>query len=754
MPYISRRGGMMERNFVKDIIEKMPKDLTDMEKARYIYLEVCRFFVYDPEYLIANNDRKAEIFGEDIDIESVLKNEAVCSKISRAYMYLLDYVGIKNNGIYISNNYEGHLEVAAEINGKVYDMNPTADLMNVKLGYETKHFAENVSFMSNPKVRGFAFLKKKDLKAIDDKLGYTYRLNDEYLKTHKISDFENYTVYMDEAETTIRHEFWDRKKVKDYIKSKHPEVSVDTLLNADITKYKMEFLVDYINNFAKDLQKIDKRDLLERLADNTIEKKGKAYEIFNGIVDEKEAVSILRCNGLCGNEDVFYKIKDNSDIEKLDVNQMKDFIESGFKTFKVGKEQRILRLDNPFQDIIAKYYRKLNNYYRAEEDPEKQKRRHRRIISMKYLQDCKHFIAQVDEYINSGDIDTNKLIGINNAFSKFSKYSGVDIIDPNDPSQRKKCDCMLLRTKMVELERKLSDDALPVILVMEKCRKEIKDRALERGVKLYHLSKIAPEEYKDAKIGAQGGYNSFGTTYGKYVDASTRKLDTNIEKLSIPNNGEVYVLPHIPNAYFLDANNVHIEENAGSKKAMLNNPGYVYYMDLKDFYPDIGYEYNFDAVEYGITFNGEWLHNGDIDIPKNVESYRDVTSVLNRNQVILNVNVPKEEIHFNNVETAEKLKNTIIENIKEEKICYLNGEVNVNDLHLLDELKPKVDLVYDANALMNANPIKTPEQVAVQKHALEEFVKNALNRGVSKSEYDIQKRMKDVEDINDNNKNK
>ena len=102
--------------------------------------------------------------------------------------------------------------------------------------------------MSNPKVRGFAFLKKKDLKAIDDKLGYTYRLNDEYLKTHKISDFENYTVYMDEAETTIRHEFWDRKKVKDYIKSKHPEVSVDTLLNADITKYKMEFLVDYINN--------------------------------------------------------------------------------------------------------------------------------------------------------------------------------------------------------------------------------------------------------------------------------------------------------------------------------------------------------------------------------------------------------------------------------------------------------------------------------------------------------------------------
>ena len=139
--------------------------------------------------------------------------------------------------------------------------------------------------------------------------------------------------------------------------------------------------------------------------------------------------------------------------------------------------------------------------------------------------------------------------------------------------------------------------------------------------------------------------------------------------------------------------------------------------------------------------NGGKRLEGEIDISKDVtdvEEYSDVTPVLGNNQIILNINMGKDELIINNM-TKEKIKEYVIQNLRDKRIRYLNGEIGINDLHLLYELKPKREIVYSASKLMDTVPIKTPEQVTEQKHRIEEFLKNALNKGISKQEYEEHK---------------
>ena len=54
------------------IIEDMPKNLTQIEKARYIYIQLGKYFSYDERYITSESDNeKREIFDRDIeDIEN------------------------------------------------------------------------------------------------------------------------------------------------------------------------------------------------------------------------------------------------------------------------------------------------------------------------------------------------------------------------------------------------------------------------------------------------------------------------------------------------------------------------------------------------------------------------------------------------------------------------------------------------------------------------------------------------------------
>lgn len=157
------------------IIEKMPDGLTQIEKARYIYIQLGKYFSYDERYITSeSDDERKEIFDKNIgDIEN---DKVVCTSLSRIYENLLKRVGIKAKTVLIPGEKLGHAFTEIEIDGKKYFTGLIRDLMNIKTGLKTKEF-----MIDNPDRFGedseFTALSEDELKRIDDKIEYTYNRN-------------------------------------------------------------------------------------------------------------------------------------------------------------------------------------------------------------------------------------------------------------------------------------------------------------------------------------------------------------------------------------------------------------------------------------------------------------------------------------------------------------------------------------------------------------------------------------------------
>ena len=154
------------------IIDEMPEGLTQIEKARYIYVQLGKYFSYDERYITSQSDEeKREIFDRDID--DIIDDKVVCTSLSRIYENLLNRVGIKARTVLIPGERLGHAFTELEIDGNKYFTGLIRDLMRVKTGFKTKEF-----MVDNPDRFGedseYIALSEEKLKAIDDKIGYTY----------------------------------------------------------------------------------------------------------------------------------------------------------------------------------------------------------------------------------------------------------------------------------------------------------------------------------------------------------------------------------------------------------------------------------------------------------------------------------------------------------------------------------------------------------------------------------------------------
>ena len=154
------------------IIEEMPEGLTQIEKARYIYIQLGKYFSYDERYITSPSDEeKREIF--DRDISDIVDDKVVCTSLSRIYENLLNRVGIKAKTVLIPGERLGHAFTELEIDGNKYFTGLIRDLMRIKTGFKTKEF-----MIDNPDRFGedseYTVLSDEDLKSIDDKIGYTY----------------------------------------------------------------------------------------------------------------------------------------------------------------------------------------------------------------------------------------------------------------------------------------------------------------------------------------------------------------------------------------------------------------------------------------------------------------------------------------------------------------------------------------------------------------------------------------------------
>lgn len=92
-------------NLEKMIIEGIPEDATDLEKAIYVYIKMCKIFTYDDEYFAFN--QKGEVTKKHKDVNYVSNinqknNKIVCFEFNLIYAKILNSFGIN-----FSSNYEG-----------------------------------------------------------------------------------------------------------------------------------------------------------------------------------------------------------------------------------------------------------------------------------------------------------------------------------------------------------------------------------------------------------------------------------------------------------------------------------------------------------------------------------------------------------------------------------------------------------------------------------------------------------------------
>ena len=94
-----------KKKFFNDAIEKLisgvPDGLTDLEKVRYIYVEMGNLFSYDEKYWFGTMPIQSTIYSkaekEPIDFSELKEKQrvsAICVNITKAYNYALAKVGI------------------------------------------------------------------------------------------------------------------------------------------------------------------------------------------------------------------------------------------------------------------------------------------------------------------------------------------------------------------------------------------------------------------------------------------------------------------------------------------------------------------------------------------------------------------------------------------------------------------------------------------------------------------------------------
>lgn len=746
-----------------EIVERMPDNLTDMQKVRYVYMEVCRFFVYNPEYVTGDSKKKEELFNQDVDIRAMMGNKAICSSLSRAVIYLLKELGIECNGVYFNVRREGHLEVIVGVDGEIYELDPARDLMNVKMGFQTEGFAKKMYQRSNEDFWGYSELTDEQIKKLDDAIGYTYGLSSEYIDKIKnrgesVEDY-NFTMYMDEAVEEIGNALYNIDLLNEYIKSIHPSVDTDALSDQDYDEYRIEFVMQYVNNFAKNHSYMDRRDFFEKLVRNTMDIDDDTFQLFSGTDIQGDLYTIAKYRGEISEADLFYLIREGQDIRQLDVEEVKELLDNGFKTISKGKEKNLLSKDGQFKSTTFDFGCEINLYIEEAESEEEMIEREAEVYAALMLQKVREGIALYKEaiYYSKDNPDSSKKVSfIYDEFVKFMREHEYDGIFSTEDLSNPEIGFSHLLENMEKLESKLIEEAGPVLQIIEDYKQALKDEAIANNYMLYHISTKSPEEMEDGVLKPHYEKTQFGQHFGKILCGSTESVKTNAYILSRVNGDGMYRLPVGKHSYLLKGHGVSVVQGEdGSKRVVSKKPGYIYYLPIDEFEPVIMLKYNRHKNEYSFLFEEEWVTDKEIAIPKEVtehlgelgdtkknpdnegnrevfsiEKYNDVTSILEHNQFIINNELGQNAINMlvKNIQVNMHIVHRIIAYIRDKQVTYLNGEAGINVHRDAAEASKLPQISYTADAILHGPSVVTTDEVSAQKHRIRDFVENALRK--------------------------
>ena len=180
---------MSKQDLIDMIINNMPDGLTQLEKARYIYIELGKQRRFDTRYYYGNTSTRRRIYREAQLARSnprKLRNKRtiICVTLSEIYRSALEQVGIECEVVQNGTVGDKHVIPVVTLNDEIRgSMRIRADLQQdleaIQTGMSTVEFGT-----INKYERNYDVINELELKRIDQKIGYI----DEYYRDRDIDD--------------------------------------------------------------------------------------------------------------------------------------------------------------------------------------------------------------------------------------------------------------------------------------------------------------------------------------------------------------------------------------------------------------------------------------------------------------------------------------------------------------------------------------------------------------------------------------
>ena len=181
-------------NIAERILKKIPEGLSDLEKARFVYLELGKMVSFNEEYWFGNSKIKNKIYKSQTkieDLKDIKNNKIICVSLSNLYNYMMGRIGIKAVQAHDVND-SRHVYSEFEIDGKRYKADLQKDLHFIQTKRRTGEFGEIDVSVADSEVN------TEEIEKIDAKIGYSYQGEKNFRRL--IANIENEIKKVDELD--------------------------------------------------------------------------------------------------------------------------------------------------------------------------------------------------------------------------------------------------------------------------------------------------------------------------------------------------------------------------------------------------------------------------------------------------------------------------------------------------------------------------------------------------------------------------
>lgn len=282
-------------------VKRKTEGYSDIEKLRYVYLDLGKRFAFDLNFSFGNSREKKEIYshsGLPKELEKSMEdNIIICKSISYIYEHIAKQLGIKAESIKAPEDYRKYPHMYNIITTKEdqkYKFDLQEDMRYIKANMRTKHFGKAIDEEQD-------LVTRKELENIDRKLQYINKdqyYTDEYLELIKLNMqmFENLE---EKAEFVFNN--------------------LDAYVNKNMKyadrRWRMEDIIgtDYQEGLI--FSKEDKKKI------NIVD----CYKKINGEKKYKLGITVAKKNGI----DVYMFSEEMNSFEKLTLEQFAEQVENG-----------------------------------------------------------------------------------------------------------------------------------------------------------------------------------------------------------------------------------------------------------------------------------------------------------------------------------------------------------------------------------------------------------------------------------------